>query len=43
MKQRDNESFAVFFLRFEKELVDSGGSEWSDIICINYLEGALND
>jgi hypothetical protein len=43
MKQRDNESFAAFLPRFEKELADSGGSEWSDTICINYLEGALND
>jgi hypothetical protein len=43
MKQRDNESFAAFLPRFEKELADNSGSEWSDIICINYLERALND
>jgi hypothetical protein len=43
IKQRDNENFAAFLPRFEKELADSSGSEWSDTICINYLEGALND
>jgi hypothetical protein len=43
MKQKDNESFAIFFLpKFEKKLADSGGVLWPDQIKINYLEGALN-
>lgn len=42
MKQRNEESFATFLPRFEKELADSGGAEWTDSVRINYLEGALN-
>lgn len=42
MKQRDAENFATFLPRFEKELADSGGAEWTDSVRINYMEGALN-
>jgi hypothetical protein len=42
IKQKDNESFALFLPRFERELADSGGVLWPDQIKINYLEGALN-
>ena len=42
MRQRENESFAAFLPRFEKELADSGGGHWEPDVCINYLEGALN-
>ncbi|KAM4061479.1 reverse transcriptase (RNA-dependent DNA polymerase) [Hirsutella rhossiliensis] len=32
-----------FFPKFEKELADSGGGEWADVVQINYLEGAINN
>lgn len=43
LRQKETESFAVFHPRFEKELADSGGATWSDVVQINYLEGALNN
>ena len=42
LKQRENESFATFLPKFEKELADSGGGNWHDTVQVNYLEGALN-
>lgn len=42
MRQKTTDSFTTFLPRFEKELADSGGREWSDAVRINYLEGALN-
>lgn len=42
LRQRPDESFATFFPKFEKELADSGGGSWEDVVQINYLEGALN-
>jgi hypothetical protein len=43
LRQRSNESFAAFLPKFEKELADGGGGDWTDAVRINYLEGALND
>jgi hypothetical protein len=43
LRQRPNESFATFFLKFEKELADSGGGSWDNAVQINYLEGAINN
>ncbi|KAM4057637.1 reverse transcriptase (RNA-dependent DNA polymerase) [Hirsutella rhossiliensis] len=43
LKQKPDESFASFFPKFEKELADSGGGEWADVVQINYLEGAINN
>ncbi|KAF6809230.1 pol-like protein [Colletotrichum plurivorum] len=43
LRQKDNESFASFFPKFENELANSGGGSWADIVRINYLEGTLND
>jgi len=42
IRQRDNESFATFLPRFEREIADSGGMSWPEHIKISYLEGALN-
>ncbi|GJC91039.1 hypothetical protein ColLi_13877 [Colletotrichum liriopes] len=42
LRQKDTESFASFFPKFEKELADSGGGTWEDKVRVNYLEGALN-
>jgi hypothetical protein len=43
LRQKANESFAAFLPKFEKELADGGGAEWTDAVRINYLEGAIND
>lgn len=43
LKQGDNESFATFLPKFEKELADSGGGGWTDEVRINHLQGAIND
>jgi len=43
LRQRTHESFAAFLPKFEKELADGGGAEWTDAVRINYLEGAIND
>ena len=42
LRQRENESFGAFLPRFEKELADSDGGSWAEVVRINYLEGALN-
>ena len=42
IRQGDNESFAVFFPRFERELMESDGAVWPDYFKILYLERALN-
>ena len=42
IRQGDNEPFAVFFPRFERELMESDGAAWPDYFKILYLEGALN-
>jgi hypothetical protein len=42
MRQREDESFATFLPKFERELADAGGGEWGHMTCINYLEGALS-
>jgi hypothetical protein len=41
--QHSEESFATFIPKFEREMLDAGGTGWSDEVCINYLEGAVND
>ena len=40
--QGENEPFAAFFLRFERELMESDGAVWPDYFKVSYLEGALN-
>ena len=42
IRQGDNEFFAAFFPRFERELMESDGAAWPDYFKISYLEGALN-
>lgn len=43
LRQKDEESFAVFLPKFEKELADSGGGSWDSVVQISYLQGALNE
>ncbi|KAK4171223.1 hypothetical protein QBC36DRAFT_199796, partial [Triangularia setosa] len=40
--QGEKESFASFLPKFEKELADSGGAEWSDAVKSNYLKRTIN-
>ena len=42
IRQRENEPFAAFFLRFEQELMESDGAVWPNYFKVSYLEGALN-
>ena len=42
IRQGDNEPFAAFLPRFERELMESDGATWPDYFKISYLEGALN-
>ena len=42
IRQGDNEPFAAFLPRFERELMESDGAAWPDYFKISYLEGALN-
>ncbi|KAF4474222.1 Transposon Tf2-9 polyprotein [Colletotrichum fructicola Nara gc5] len=42
IRQKENESFATFLPKFEKELAEGGGGHWADAVRINYLKGALN-
>ena len=42
IRQGDNEFFAAFFPRFERELMESDGAVWPDYFKILYLKGALN-
>jgi Zinc knuckle len=43
LQQKDEESFAAFLPKFEKELADSGGGSWNSVVQISYLQGALNE
>ena len=42
LKQGEKESFAAFLPRFEKELAEAGGANWTSSVQINYLTGSLN-
>ena len=42
IRQGDNELFAAFLPRFERELIESDRAAWPDYFKILYLEGALN-
>ena len=42
IRQGDNEPFAAFFPRFERELIENDGTVWPDYFKISYLKGALN-
>ena len=42
IRQGENKPFAVFFLRFERELMESDGAVWFNYFKVFYLEGALN-
>jgi hypothetical protein len=42
LRQRKNESFGDFFVRFEQILLQSGGSSWGDEQKLNKLRRALN-
>ena len=42
IRQGENEPFAAFFPRFERELMESDGAVWPDYFKVSYLKGALN-
>ena len=42
IRQGENEPFAAFLPRFERELMESDGAVWPDYFKVSYLEGALN-
>ena len=42
IRQGENEPFAAFLPRFERELIESDGAVWPDYFKVFYLEGALN-
>ena len=42
IRQGDNEPFAAFLPRFERELMESDGAAWPDYFKISYLKRALN-
>ena len=42
IRQGEDESFAAFLPRFERELMESDGVVWPDYFKILYLERALN-
>ena len=42
IRQGDNEPFAAFLPRFERELMESDGAVWPDYFKVSYLKGALN-
>lgn len=42
-KQSDNESFASFYPKFEKEISNADAESWPDTAKISYLRNALND
>ena len=42
IRQGENEPFAAFLPRFERELIESDGAVWPDYFKVSYLEGALN-
>ena len=42
IRQGNNEPFAAFLPRFERELIESDGAAWPDYFKISYLKRALN-
>ena len=42
MRQGENEPFAAFFPRFERELMESDSAVWLNYFKVLYLEKALN-
>ena len=42
IRQGDNEPFAAFLPRFERELMESDGAVWPNYFKVSYLKGALN-
>ena len=42
IRQGENEPFAAFLLRFERELMESDGAVWPDYFKVSYLERVLN-
>ena len=42
IRQGENELFAAFLPRFERELMESDGAVWPDYFKVFYLKGALN-
>ncbi|KAK9443945.1 hypothetical protein VB005_02471 [Metarhizium brunneum] len=42
LRQKDQETFAAFLPKFERELADSGGSAWPEEVKISYLEASIN-
>ena len=42
IRQGENEPFAAFLPRFERELMESDGAVWPDYFKVSYLKGALN-
>lgn len=42
LAQKNAESFSSFLPKFERELADGGGSEWTDQAKVSWLKGALN-
>lgn len=43
LKQGENESFAAFYPRFEREIANANAEAWPDASKISYLRNALND
>lgn len=43
LKQGENESFAAFYPRFEREIANANAEAWPDDSKISYLRNALND
>ena len=42
IRQGENEPFAAFLPRFERELIESDGAVWPDYFKVSYLKGTLN-
>ena len=42
IRQGENESFAAFLPRFERELMENDGAVWLNYFKVSYLKGALN-
>ena len=42
IRQGENEPFAAFLPRFERELMESDGAVWPNYFKVFYLKGALN-
>lgn len=43
MRQREDQPFAAFVPRFERQLAAAGGGQWEDTAKITFLEGALSN